>query len=149
MLIASARTWTATELAPALSSSNSASGAHSAVANVLLTPLRPPQVTELISVRRTGKPARLAALTAHRIVLAIPAVALSLSTRAIVGNVLVLGREQADSGYRWTVIARRPGCGPASRWEIQLRWAAGSASAGASSGTPRSIARISCLAYSR
>src|ERR1035437_2491643 len=55
MLIASARTWTAAELTPALSSSNSASGAHSAVANVLLTPFRPPQVTELISVTRTGE----------------------------------------------------------------------------------------------
>src|ERR1035437_3632729 len=64
MLIASARTWTAAELTPALSSSNSASGAHSAVANVLLTPFRPPQVTELISVRRTGRPARLALRTA-------------------------------------------------------------------------------------
>src|ERR1019366_8119821 len=146
MLIAFARTWTAAELAPALSSSNSASGAHSAVANVLVTPFRPPQVTELISVRRTGKPARLAVLTAPPIVLAIPAVAFSLSTRAIVGNVLVPGCEQADSGYRWTVIARSPGCGPASRWEIQLRWAAGSESAGPNSGTPRSI-RISSLAY--
>jgi len=93
---------------------------------VLLTPFRPPQVTELISVRRTGKPARLAVLIAPPIVLAIPAAAFSLSTRAIVGNVLVPGCEQADNGYRWTVIARSPGCGPASRWEIQLRWAAGS-----------------------
>src|ERR1035438_9563719 len=103
MLIAFARTWTAAELTPALSSSNSASGAHSAVANVLLTPFRPPQVTELISVRRTGRPARLALRTAPLAVLAIPAVALSLSTRAMVGNVFDPWCEQADSGYRWMV----------------------------------------------
>jgi hypothetical protein len=49
---------------PARSSSNSASGAHSAVANVSLTAGSPPQATEFSSVRRNGSPAPWASRTA-------------------------------------------------------------------------------------
>src|SRR5258708_22792889 len=86
-LLASARTCTLTDETPARRSSNRASGAHRPVANVLLTPLTPPQVTELSSDTRTGSRARWAASTAPTTVRAMPAVARSLSTRAMVGYV--------------------------------------------------------------
>ncbi len=63
-LIAYSRTCRLTPSTPARISVNSASGAHSAVANVLLTPGLPPHVTELSSVRRNFKPAACATATA-------------------------------------------------------------------------------------
>ena len=96
MLIASARTWTLADSTPARTSSNSASGAHSAVANVSLTPFVPPQVTELISVSQSGSPARSLMCSTVNAVRPMLTVAFSLSTRAIVGNVREPGFAQAS-----------------------------------------------------
>src|SRR3974377_1443409 len=85
LLTASARTCTAPPITPARISSNRASGAHSAVANVLETPDSPPQVTELSSVRRTWSPARAAIRTTRGTVPAIPGVPFQLRILEIVG----------------------------------------------------------------
>src|SRR5581483_4054821 len=76
---------------PARIAVNSASGAHRAVANVLLTPAFPPQVTELNSVRRNFSPAWWARATAEAMSVENADVAYRLSTRATVGYPLDLG----------------------------------------------------------
>src|SRR5947199_6268569 len=96
---ANTRAWRLTATAPTLTNSNTASGAHRAVANRLETWSRPPQVIELISVSRTGRCALRATFSAGLIESAIPTVAASLRIRPIVGYVGAVGPEQAEYGY--------------------------------------------------
>src|SRR5436305_9276737 len=84
-LIASARTCRFAPSARARTAVNRASGAHRAVAKVLLTPGLPPQVTELNSVSRNARPESWAAPTAEEMLVANTEVARRLSSRGTVG----------------------------------------------------------------